>query len=173
MTDQSIEDASREQIRLEAQASGLSFLGVKDGERWQALYDFVAIHDREQAARQSSQSEPVAVFTGKFKGNVNGKQWIECELTGAMPNTGDLLYAAPQQAIPSGWTSVKDGLPPDDGAELWMCLENGVVYDGYYSHDDKTFNGFNLGYDGDSAVLQGVTHWQLLIKPTAPIERDK
>jgi hypothetical protein len=55
----------------------------------------------ERASRQSSQSEPVAVFTGKFKGNVNGKQWIECELTGAMPNTGDLLYAAPQQAIPA------------------------------------------------------------------------
>jgi hypothetical protein len=65
-----------------------------------------------RAARQSSQSEPVAVFTGKFKGNVNGKQWIECELTGAMPNTGDLLYAAPQRAIPND----------EAVTHLWECL---------------------------------------------------
>jgi hypothetical protein len=98
MTDQSIEDASRKEF--EAHFHFIDPKKTKDswGKVTYAYSHVEAMWEGWQAARQSSQSEPVAVFTGKFKGNVNGKQWIECELTGAMPNTGDLLYAAPQQA---------------------------------------------------------------------------
>jgi hypothetical protein len=68
-----------------------------------------------QAARNQSNNVPLAVFTGKFKGNVNGKQWIECELTGAMPNTGDLLYTSAQQS-----NALLEALEKDAARYRWL-----------------------------------------------------
>jgi hypothetical protein len=160
---QSIEDASRNSIIEDARAAGFILGSLEGSEIFEKIIAKLTKFAKLREARQSSQSEPVAVFTGKFKGNVNGKQWIECELTGAMPNTGDLLYAAPQQAIPRGWISVKDKLPEN---ERVMTLSPAYAEGEHMRH--RIMDGQFV------KVCHDVSHWMPLpASPAAPIERDK
>jgi hypothetical protein len=113
---------------------------------------------RQLKARQSSQSEPVAEYVrftgdGKIFSPYNGFKYRN----DYVPQIGDKLYAAPQQAIPSGWISVKDRLPSRDYKQA--CLT--VTADGWFRV---------IEFDGYKFPSQ-VTHWMQM--PTAPIERDK
>ena len=58
------------------------------------------------------------------------------------------------------WVKVSDRLPDED--------EDVITYNGWYVHT-ATYNGgfyeHNLGCDGDSALVNNVTHWMPLSSP--------
>jgi hypothetical protein len=71
--------------------------------------------------------------------------------------------AAPQQAIPSGWISVKDKLPEN---ERVMTLSPAYAEGEHMRH--RIMDGQFV------KVCHDVSHWMPLpASPTAPIERDK
>jgi hypothetical protein len=74
---------------------------------------------------------------------------------------------SPQQAIPSGWISVKDRLPEKNtDCIVWMPSRGTVMV-------CKYFNTWSLVLMPDSKEPP-ITHWvPLPSSPTAPIERDK
>jgi hypothetical protein len=133
MTDQSIEDASRREF--EEWNKKTYPLGSKEIShfRWQAW----------QAARQSSQSEPVGELSMDYQGFGSYKQMKQ------MPEGYHKLYAAPQQAIPSGWKLV-----PIEPTEE-MLSEIHLI-------DSFSLEALKARY---KAMLEA--------SPTAPIERDK
>jgi uncharacterized protein YbdZ (MbtH family) len=106
MTDQSIEDASRKPFFEWYEANELRFAHAQMSEKEIA-------ESAWQAARQSSQSEPVAwklIGTDGKRSAVtdsieNVAEAIKLNSVGREINVIP-LYAAPQQAIPSGWKLV-------------------------------------------------------------------
>jgi hypothetical protein len=123
-----------------------------------------------QAARQPSQSEPVYLYS--FNG---GGSWFSSDKTLYDVTKDDstydwkVLYAAPQQAIPSGWISVKDRLP-EDGAYVQAHSPN---YGQCTACFTTTTHGVQWWCRGQDTAINP-SHWMPLpASPTAPIERDK
>jgi len=81
----------------------------------------------------------------------------------------------------SEWIKVEDGLPDEDKS---IYFYNGIrVANGHYSmcydyekYDAESdtfpystqFQEYNAGYDGDSAPVYNVTHWQYEVIPEPP-----
>jgi hypothetical protein len=150
MTDQSIEDASRNSIIEDAKAAGLLHPKWPNeaGSKRIYLYElekFVQL----QAARQSSQSEPVAeVFEEKLADWSTPHAAVKWHQTD-FP-IGTKFYAAPQQAIPSGW------IPTDAEVLEWN------------KRNDDKFQG--KVHEARKAI-EDARSMHLL--SAAPIERDK
>jgi hypothetical protein len=163
MTDQSIEDASRSEF----EAAHKELYGdtcryrinketgkyIENGEQldWELW----------QAARQSSQSEPVANKQTPYA----NCQFQICDLPGQCKGAGRCHHpvtvadirnlAAPQQAIPSGWKLVPVELTETMRDNAAKCRLNGQGVDAIYA-----------------AILSAVDY-ELSASPTAPIESDK
>jgi hypothetical protein len=159
MTDQSIEDASRKEF----EAYYLRKNGFDLSKFWvNGAYPETPIANTHwmvwQASRQSSQSEPVAIVD--VESNTGARLLNNVGLT-----DGDLLYAAPQQAIPSGWMPIETA--PKDGTRILV---------GHPEHESITakWNNNTWEHRAGSYVRHTPTHWQNLpASPTAPIESDK
>jgi hypothetical protein len=168
MTDQSIEDASRREfLKVFPEPTKYIYAHQQDAmyrewhTRWGAW----------QAARQSNQSEPVALGMLKNDGTygVMWKQKLDFYATGKYQSI-PLYLAAPQQAIPSGWVSVKDSLPN----ELDSVLVFGVLAGDNESSVSEAYRDADNWYSVRRVNVSSVTHWMPLpASPTAPIESDK
>jgi hypothetical protein len=99
-------------------------------------------------ARQSSQSEPVAIVD--VESNTGARLLNNVGLT-----DGDLLYAAPQQAIPS---------EKELASIVFTAMdENGLVDPDWVDAESVSKN-----------IAKRILHYSMLsASPTAPIERDK
>jgi hypothetical protein len=184
MTDQSIEDASRNSIIEDAKAAGF-YIDYSDHEGtsiWDSnpsdveqdgcgmveLNKMLTKFAQLREARQSSQSEPVAVFR-----NTDDRYFVEFPSYDGLENIPDkspLVLAAPQQAIPSGWTDIKDS-PPDDGIYVIAAIIiDGKVWNWNKARYSSTAKCWMSGND----FSKDFTHWMpLSASPTAPIESDK
>lgn len=58
-----------------------------------------ALHAEWIVEWMNNLGQPVGITNGKFSGNVNGKQWFECEAVGMTPNIGTKLYALPNEEV--------------------------------------------------------------------------
>jgi hypothetical protein len=127
-------------------------------------------------AKQSSQSEPVA----KVIRNSAGQILIQDGKGGSFDMSqyvGQSFYAAPQQAIPSGWISVTDtNKLPKDGESVQVWLPN---YGQMVANMTKTEHGVHWWCKGQQSQCYP-THWQSMLPapdssaaPTSPIESDK
>jgi hypothetical protein len=168
MTDQSIEDASRREFEVYL-ATHPDFEGeflerTVDGKY---IVKIIEAHwETWKAARQSSQSEPVATLSinihdeysltlNAFEdGEDDGENYAR--LIAMLGKGHHKLYAAPQQAIPSGWKSLSDG--------QWMNIVN----------HDRAWES----YSKEEAVHEAVKMTEAKCKennasPAAPIESDK
>jgi hypothetical protein len=156
MTDQSIEDASRKEFQQWLKDTGRGWSEIAF-EAWKA-----------KAARQSSQSEPVAsleewLVTNMPAGTVIGDpKWWARKINNVLG-----YLAAPQQAIPSGWISVDDTLPSNPEERVLAIETDGEVYRLYY-RDGKWL-------DIDGYELLAVHAWMefpevydLSASPTSP-----
>jgi hypothetical protein len=128
---------------------------------------------RQLKARQSSQSEPVAEYVrftgdGKIFSPYNGFKYRN----DYVPQIGDKLYAAPQQAIPSGWISVDDTLPSNPEERVLAMETDGEVYRLYY-RDGKWLDIDGYELLAVHAWMEFPEMYDLSASPTAPIERDK
>jgi hypothetical protein len=136
---QSIEDAATAfSIEFEGE-----LVGPKDWEIWLKAW---------QASRQSSQSEPVAVFR-----NTDDRYFVEFPNYHGLENIADkspLFLAAPQQAIPSGWQLV----PKEATTEMML--------------EAHKLNLVGVS-KGTAKVFDKIYKAMLSASPTAPIERDK
>jgi hypothetical protein len=156
---QSIEDASR----IEFEKTGMGKSDFVYFDKVDNVYKASASHHAQmamdkqrwwegwQAARQSSQSEPVAVFR-----NTDDRYFVEFPSYDGLENIPDkspLFLAAPQQAIPSGWKF--------SDAEV---LE-------WNSRNDDKFQG--KVHEARTAIEDARSMHMLSASPTAPIERDK
>jgi hypothetical protein len=180
---QSIEDASRKEFQKWLDNTGRGWSEIA----------FAAW----QAARQSSQSEPVAISVPTAPKKIwlcigdtdfdeverEGWKWNDlAEVTWSTDRIDqcDIPYiradlAAPQQAIPSGWISVKDSLP-----EPWR--ENSIVSkEVFVSYMDGSIRRYGSGgihlknlTTYASNDTRSITHWMPIPSlSAAPIERDK
>jgi hypothetical protein len=151
MTDQSIEDASRR-----------DFEKWLDSTAWKndSLTFHNDLYQAWQAARQSSQSEPVGqVIRARVIDRVDGSQEKlgMADIDWSLVKDGDLLYAAPQQAIPSGWKLV----PIEITYEMRQAA---------YEVDEHDIPpSLVTGEQRLKAVWKAI----LSASPTAPIESDK
>jgi hypothetical protein len=147
MTDQSIEDERKEAFFEWAERYGLDFEPLDNASR---RYDcFQAYLAGMQAARQSSQSEPVAGYVSKLP--ITNPQSIRADANDVFNIP---VYAAPQQAIPSGWKLV-----PIDPTEA-------MVDAGWKANINSTKPApYNMLKEAIKAAISA--------SPTAPIESDK
>jgi hypothetical protein len=121
-----------------------------------------------RAARQSSQSEPVACYTKKY-----GVQMLKAGFLANLPDN-TVLYAAPQQAIPSD--SDLENLVTVDKRDLFDfvrgairdALENGLMDEQTSSEEMAMFHNATERTDKCLSKLYAKP-----ASPTAPIERDK
>jgi hypothetical protein len=165
MTDQSIEDASRKEFEAWAVSQDLSIHKSPGTDKYEKGYTLDA-WETWKAARQSSQSEPVATLSinihdeysltlNAFEdGEDDGENYAR--LIAMLGKGHHKLYAAPQQAIPSGWKSLSDG--------QWMNIVN----------HDRAWES----YSKEEAVHEAVKMTEAKCKennasPAAPIESDK
>jgi hypothetical protein len=175
MTDQSIEDASRREFEVYL-ATHPDFEGeflerTVDGKY---IVKIIEAHwETWKAARQSSQSEPVATLSinihdeysltlNAFEdGEDDGENYAR--LIAMLGKGHHKLYTAPQQAIPSGWISVTDNAPERIHGMKILCFGNGYIFESEYE------DGYWVNIGGED-----FTHWMPLpASPTAPIESDK
>jgi hypothetical protein len=154
---QSIEDASRREFESAMKLNGYAKADLRFLEHGQ-IYMSSRIHDMWwawQAARQSSQSEPVYVEFQEADGLpwqpvYNKRERADFEARGYKIRE---LYAAPQQAIPSGW------IPTDAEVLEWN------------SRNDDKFQG--KVHEARTAIEDARSMHLLSASPTAPIESDK
>jgi hypothetical protein len=149
MTDQSIEDASRNNWTTKQWAEHVGAWENEQGQvcfgSWQALAAMLS--QFQQDARQSSQSEPVAsiIFNESEEYTILP---LGREVFKLAPNVEHGLYlAAPQQAIPSDLDAL------------------------IYEHTK-----FNVNQADDAITIKGIKsliNAVLSASPTAPIESDK
>jgi hypothetical protein len=142
---QSIEDASLEFDNWFHQSQHK--FNLKD--RYEALVVWRAAW---QAARQSSQSEPVGYVSNNFKENLKLGIKIDVSRTPYKHLTMPIYLAAPQQAIPADWRKVIKGIRDAD-----------------YTFGKDSVNVVNVVLD---CVIDGIDDL-VSASPTAPIESDK
>jgi hypothetical protein len=172
MTDQSIEDASRKEFEAWAVSQDLSIHKSPGTDKYEKGYTLDA-WETWKAARQSSQSEPVATLSinihdeysltlNAFEdGEDDGENYAR--LIAMLGKGHHKLYTAPQQAIPSGWISVTDNAPERIHGMKILCFGNGYIFESEYE------DGYWVNIGGED-----FTHWMPLpASPTAPIESDK
>jgi hypothetical protein len=192
MTDQSIEDALHVAVCQAMALLNQSVGVVSDIEGLQAknilreaLFNY---QPPAQAARQSSQSEPVA-----FEIEVDGCKSVFSIRENGIPSFSDavkvtLLYAAPQQAIPRGYalvphrlTKAMDRVLSEDDWQ-WedlLAAANAITEQEY--QDISTTAPTAPSHDSDCAQQNMPAYpnepcncsLSLSASPTAPIERDK
>jgi hypothetical protein len=167
MTDQSIEDAKENERNNQAFYKWADDYALDNEplDNASRRYDcFQAYLAGMQAARQSSQSEPVAyVFYNHNEMDrcvmfANDEEAINLIKRDDLPQLTyePLVIAAPQQAIPSGWnigvlSKARNFIPDVDGNLLGLI------------------NG-DMGYE-ETGIKIDMTGWTA--SPTAPIESDK
>jgi hypothetical protein len=122
--------------------------------------DFDAIDQAIRELKQKSTKPHCYRCNGKgVIANLNTTSgWESCP-----ESAHGITLAAPQQAIPSGWISVKDKLPEN---ERVMTLSPAYAEGEHMRH--RIMDGQFV------KVCHDVSHWMPLpASPTAPIERDK
>jgi hypothetical protein len=128
---------------------------------------FTAPPDYYDEARQSSQSEPVGEIY-----EMNGRATVDLWNTDL--EAGTKLYAAPQQAIPSGWMPIETA--PKDGTEIdvWCFDSENEGYRVTNAWYCNALNKWRSYGDGEMVWANMPSYWMPLpASPTAPIERDK
>jgi hypothetical protein len=193
MSYHSIEDASRNSIIEDAKyvglinESGKAIGEIKDNYLIENLRRFAYL----QAARQSSQSEPVAwgFPNTAITGSKNALMMVRIDVPSDDQYGGALwipLYAAPQQAIPSGWIpKLGDLVHPSkavcDKYPEWKPDELLKIVGINYKRSSIAFGKFTDVIDitiVEMANEHGATDgWKLEdivpASPTAPTESDK
>jgi hypothetical protein len=145
MTDQSIEDASRNSIIEDAKTAGFEL--TDDIKYYAANIEQLTKFAQLREARQSSQSEPVAetLYTWDYKIDgepdniyttepMTNEQFRVFNIDKLIHYERNAPVAAPQQAIPSGWISVEDRLPDVPKGE---CRHFNVAI--VRQHDNKSY----------------------------------
>jgi hypothetical protein len=166
MTDQSIIE--------DARAAGFDSIAQSSSKFLTLLSKFAQLRE----ARQSSQSEPVSkdickeiamkITAGKGVGDLSIRlTWSELW---AYSESLRELYAAPQQAIPSGWISVNDAMP-EDGTEIYGANIKGEVWAECFDSAEPL--GSMVFWMVNKYPLPPLAASFKSASPTAPIESDK